>query len=60
MGRAFWNAIVHPMAWQANWRYSRSRGAWDEKALDAQEPRACAVVDGDTVPNSNGFVTVTA
>ncbi|MCW3471823.1 hypothetical protein OMK68_19660 [Rhodococcus pyridinivorans] len=48
------------MAWQANWRYSRSRGAWDEKALDAQEPRACAVVDGDTVPNSNGFVTVTA
>ena len=55
-----WNETDHPNAWRAIWQYSRSRAARDEKTLNAQEARARAVVDGDTVPKSTRFVTVTA
>ncbi|MBC2589861.1 MULTISPECIES: IS1634 family transposase [Rhodococcus] len=55
-----WNATAHPNAWRAIWQYSRSRAGRDEKTLNAQEARARAVVDGDTVPKSTRFVTVTA
>jgi hypothetical protein len=55
-----WNATAHPNAWRAIWQYSRSRAARDEKTLNAQEARARAVVDGDTVPKATRFVTVTA
>lgn len=55
-----WNQAEHPNAWRAVWQYSRSRAARDEKTLNAQEARARAVVDGDTVPKSTRFVKATA
>lgn len=55
-----WSETDHPNAWRAIWQYSRSRAARDEKTLNAQEARARAVVDGDTVPKATRFVTVTA
>nr|EJI93530.1 putative transposase domain protein [Rhodococcus sp. JVH1] len=55
-----WNQAEHPNAWRTVWQYSRSRAARDEKTLNAQEARARAAVDGDTVPKSTRFVKATA
>ncbi|WP_132471265.1 IS1634 family transposase [Rhodococcus sp. SMB37] len=55
-----WNRTEHPNAWRAVWQYSTKRAARDEKTLNAQEARARAIVDGDTVPKSTRFVKTTA
>lgn len=54
-----WTQAEHPGSWRAVWAYSARRFARDNRALNAQEARARAVVDGDKTARTPRFVKTT-
>ena len=51
-----WDARTHPASWRAVWAYSGKRFARDNRALNAQEARARAVVAGERTARTPRFV----
>lgn len=55
-----WNPDKHPGAWRAIWQYSAKRARRDQQALNAQEARARAVINGERAAKSTRFIKITA
>jgi hypothetical protein len=51
-----WDPDAHPASWRAVWAYSGKRFARDNRALNAQEERARAVVAGEKTARTPRFV----
>lgn len=51
-----WDPEDFPTSWRAVWTYSQKRAARDNKTLTAQENRARAVIEGESVPRTPRFV----
>ena len=55
-GEPVWDPDRFPSSWRAIWQYSAKRFVHDNRALDQQQAKAQAVIDGDTAAHKPRFV----